>query len=232
METISLKWLMKENFWRKENLKFKLVKSQNDFLFFYKSKKKTSFKDFASRIFDSKKELSNQGTVERNDRTLVKNEDSIRESFSYVLFPQWNSQCKFYHWSYQHFPEIHGRLWDVRDSLRTESVGDKFKILVTNFSIARPENGIQRSTDDFGLLQTQRNHKPRDNFDPNHKWSMIISQSGTIWAPILSVICRWIVGINRAVTKKNLILSFIANLYRDPNFLRSRKNTFLLQVWF
>ena len=34
---------------------------------FYKSKKnKTSFKDFASRIFDSKKELSNQGTVERD----------------------------------------------------------------------------------------------------------------------------------------------------------------------
>ena len=57
---------------------------------FYKSKKnKTSFKDFASRIFDSKKELSNQGTVERDGpwfRTGTKNGRMvIPEPFSSVI---------------------------------------------------------------------------------------------------------------------------------------------------
>ena len=118
------------------------------------------------------------------------------------------------------------QVWNVGDSFDSfcwHNSRRKFQFLAW-ISALNASAFCQISTDGFGLLQTQRSRKPYDDFDRNHKWSMIISQSGTIWAPISSVICRWIVGINRAVAKKNLILSFIANRYRDPNWLRSRKS--------
>ena len=56
-------------------------------------------------------------------------------------------------------------------------------------------------------------------FGRDHKWSMIIRQHGTIRAPISSIYCRQIVGINRVVAIKNLILSFFTILNHNSYWL-------------
>ena len=93
---------------------------------FYKSKKKTSFKDFASRIFDSKKELPNQGTVGpnesswerprpnsssgRDDSEHHKNHSKNNRKTLFSILFTWTKTATGCHWS-QELSGCYTRFW-------------------------------------------------------------------------------------------------------------------------